>query len=80
MNLDPETLEKIIETHTDVKHIMISLDTGKETFKDHSERLRVLEQQQQLMSGKIAVIIFSIGAAVTLLFNFVISLWNKLQK
>jgi len=80
MEIDQETLRKIIETHNDVKHILISLEDGKETFRNHSERLRALEQQQQLMSGKIAVIIFAIGAAVTLLFNFVISFWNKIVR
>ena len=53
MELDPKTLIKIAETHTHVTHILESLENGNETFKDHDERLRKLEQQQQFMNGKL---------------------------
>jgi len=80
MEMDQRTLTKIAETHAHVKHILNSLEEGKETFKDHDARIRVLEQQQQFTSGKVAIIIMSLGAGVTLIINFAIAAWNKLQR
>ena len=72
MELDQETLKKIAETYTHVTHILESLENGNDTFKDHDERLRALEQQQQFMNGKLAIIIITFGGAVTLIFNLLI--------
>jgi hypothetical protein len=79
MELDPKTLIKIAETHTHVTHILESLENGNETFKDHDERLRKLEQQQQFMNGKLAIIIISLGGVVTLIFNLVIWALHKFK-
>lgn len=79
MELDQKTLIKIAETHTHVAHILESLEDGNETFKDHDERLRVLEQQQQFMNGKLAIIIISLGGVVTLIFNLAIWALHKFK-
>lgn len=71
MELDKDLRIKIIETARDVKHICERLSEGRETFKEHREtfekhdkRIRILEQNQQLLTGKMAIIIIGIGAAV----------------
>ena len=79
MELDQRTLIKIAETHTHVTHILESLENGNETFKDHDERLRKLEQQQQFMNGKLEIIIISLGGVVTLIFNLVIWALHKFK-
>ena len=79
MELDQKTLIKIAETHTHVTHILKSLENGNETFADHDERLRKLEQQQQFMNGKLAIIIISLGGVVTLIFNMFIWALHKFK-
>lgn len=69
MELDKATLTKIAETHTHVQHIMKALDEGKKKFKDCDNRIRGLEQKQNLVIGKMTVIIAGIGGLVALLFN-----------
>lgn len=74
-----DLLEKIVETHTDVKHILKTLESGKETFKDHENRIRKVEQEYQFEKGKIAIIVLLLGAAVTLMINFLMWLYSKLK-
>lgn len=69
MDLDKETLTKIVETHTRVQHIMAALDEGKENFKNCNNRIEQLEQNQNVVLGKMTIIIAGIGGFVTLLFN-----------
>ena len=69
MELDKETLMKIAETHTHVQHILTALDEGKENFKNCDNRMKVLEQNQNIVLGKMAIIIAGIGGFVTLIFN-----------
>jgi F0F1-type ATP synthase delta subunit len=79
MELDPKTLIKIAETHTHVTHILESLENGNEIFKDHDERIRALEKQQQFMNGKLAIIIIALGGVVTLIFNLLIWVLHKFK-
>ena len=83
MGFDKEDHDKIIETAQDVKHILERLEEGKETFKEHrgkfkeqNKRIGKLEKEQQLLVGKMAVILIGIGAAVTLVFNFLLWIWS----
>jgi len=39
MELDQETRDKIIETHTDIKHICDDLEQGREQFKRLDSRI-----------------------------------------
>lgn len=71
MEFDEETHDKIIVMSRDIRYIREQLDNGKETFKNHKKafmeydtRMRILEQNQQLLTGKITIIIISIGAAI----------------
>jgi len=75
-----ELLERIVETHTDVKHILKTLDSGKETFKDHEKRIRKMEQEYQFEKGKIVIIVLLIGGFVTLAINFLMWLYSKMGK
>jgi len=43
MDLDQETRDKIIETHTNVAHIINDLENGKEQFKKLDTRIRRIE-------------------------------------
>ena len=43
MELDSDTRDKIIETHTDIKHILNELEDGREQFKQLDKRLRRVE-------------------------------------
>ncbi len=72
-----ELLEKVVETHTDVKHILISLESGKEMFKDHEKRIRRIEQEYQFEKGRLAIIVLILGGIVTLVINFLIWLYSK---
>lgn len=72
-----DMFEKVVETHNDVKHILISLDAGKEMFKDHDKRIRRLEHDNQFTKGKLVVLIMVLGGAVTLLLNFFMWLASK---
>lgn len=98
LEIDPDTLSKIIETHTEVKHINQSLEDGKQTFRELGERMRALEQrptpcfdahearirnlelQQSSLNGKLAIIVIFVGAGITLITNFAISLWRDAWK
>lgn len=78
--IDPELRDKIIETHTDMKHVRRTLqehDDGIEELRNqhddkieelrnlHDERLRELERTQ----SKIMTYIVVIGSAITLAMN-----------
>ena len=78
MDIDKELRIKIIETARDVKHICERLQEGEDTFKEHKKmfekhdkRLRDLESNQQLLTGKMTVIIMAIGAAMLFVANFI---------
>lgn len=74
--IDPELRDKIIETHTDMRHVRKKLEAGAETFKEHDERLRGLEQNQ----SKIMAIVVGIGSIITLGLNGALYLFGKLWK
>ncbi|MHC1623448.1 MAG: hypothetical protein ACXQTR_02515 [Candidatus Methanospirareceae archaeon] len=78
MELDKDTWEKIIETNTTCKHILKRLEQGEKKFNSHDKRIEKLEQQQQLLMGKFAIIITGLGAFVTLIFNALIWIWTKI--
>lgn len=75
-----ELYDKVIETYTTVKHIEKSLESGKEIFRDHEKRIRILEYENQFTKGKLAIIILLFGGAVTIIFNFLIWLFSKTQR
>ena len=71
MEIDQETHDKILIMAKDIKFIRERLSDGKETFKEHKgifkehdKRIRLLEQDQRLLTGKMAIIVIGIGAAV----------------
>ena len=43
VELDRETRDKIVETHTDIKHILTELEEGRDQFKNIDKRLRRVE-------------------------------------
>lgn len=69
MASDAELRDRIIETHTDVKHILNELSEGRKTFKDHDNRIRSVEKKLQFANGKIIIITMVIVALTTLLVN-----------
>ena len=78
MDIDKGLRIKIIETARDVSHICERLNEGKETFKEHKKifekhekRLRELEGNQQLLTGKMTLIIMGIGALMLFVMNFI---------
>jgi len=80
MEFTEEIRDRIIETARDVKHICEQLDNGKETFKEHRERIRQLELNQQLLTGKAAIIIMLVGAGVLFVTNVIMNLIMRLWK
>lgn len=44
MEIDPDTYDKIIETHNDVKHVRAGIDKMSCQLDDHEKRIRVLEK------------------------------------
>lgn len=78
MELDKETHDKIIETHTHVIHILEELKEGKSKFKEQDKRLSTLEGEQQLLRGKITIIVLGVGVFVTALSNLVFYFWSRL--
>ena len=78
MEMDKDLRIKIIETARDVSHICEQLKEGKDTFKEHKKifekhekRLRELEGNQQLLTGKMTLIIMGIGALMLFVANFI---------
>jgi len=76
MEFDQDTHDKIIEIAKDIKFIREKLSEGKETFKEHDKRLRILENNQQLLTGKITIIITLIGASILFVVNVLMRLWK----
>ena len=74
--IDPELRDKIIETHTDMKHVRKQLDAGKETFEAHDKRIRELEQNHSKLVG----ITLAVGAGITIVLNGVLWLAGKIWK
>lgn len=79
MELDKDTYDKIVETHQDVKHILKALNHGEKTFRDHSKRIRKLEEEQYTQKGKLTLLITAIGGIVTISFNAVVWAWFKVM-
>lgn len=92
--MDNELLSQIFAEVGELKGIMVGvrddLNSGKDRFKDidqreeqrHKEvdeRIRLLEQQQQWMSGKLAAFVMIIGSGVTLAIHFVFWIFDKTQ-
>ena len=75
-DIDPELRDKIIETHTDMRHVRKQLEGGKETFQAHDERLRELEQNQSRITG----VVIAVGSIITLGLNGALYLFGKLWK
>lgn len=73
--IDPELRDKIVQTHTDMRWVRGKLESGEETFKDHDERLRELEQNH----SKIAGIVLAVGAGITLALNGALWLLGKMK-
>ena len=78
--IDPDLRDKIVETHTDMKHVRRTLqehDDGIEELRNqHDERLRCLEQNQ----SKIMTYIVALGSAITVIVNGVLYMVGKLWK
>ena len=78
MECDKDLQDKIIETARDVRHICLRLEEGKDTFKEHkgifkehSKRIRDLESNQQLLTGKMTLLVMGIGAVMLFVANFI---------
>ena len=78
VEFDEETLVKITETHTDVKHILGSLDQGAKTFQNHTERIQDLEKKHQLMKGKLSIVSKLVIGIITIVVGFILYLWVQL--
>jgi len=76
MEFTEEIRDKIIETARDVRYICEQLDVGKETFKEHRERIWKLEQNQQLLIGKVTVMLMFIRAGVLFVANLIARWWK----
>lgn len=78
--IDPELRDKIVETHTDMKHVRRTLqdhdDVIEEVRNQHDERIRALEQTQ----SRIMAYIVLIGAGVTLAMNAAFDVIEKIWK
>ena len=78
MECDKDLRDKIIETARDVRHICSRLEEGKDTFKEHkgifkehAKRIRDLESNQQLLTGKMTLVVMGIGALMLFMANFI---------
>lgn len=78
MEMDKDLRIMIIETARDVKHICERLSEGRETFKEQRKRLEKqdkrindLESNQQLLTGKMTLIVMGIGALMLFMANFI---------
>ena len=78
MELDNKTLEMIIETRNDVKHILKALDNGAKTFQEHTEQIQELKSKHQLMKGKLSVVTKLATGTITVVSSFVVYLWFHL--
>lgn len=80
MQFTEEIRDKIVETARDVRHIREQLDEGKEIFKEHRGRIRQLELNQQLLTGKTAIIVIFLGAGVLFIANLIVNLIMRFWK
>jgi len=78
MELDKETLEMIVATHTNVEHILEALKDGKKTFRDHTGRIQELEKKHQSMKGKLSVITKLVTSIIAVVSSFILYLWFHL--
>ncbi len=76
MDQNKEIYIKIAEIAKDIKFIREQLSEGKETFKEHAERIRQIEQNQQLLTGKVAIMIMVFGAGILFIMNLIARLWK----
>lgn len=78
--IDPELRDKIIETHTDMKHVRRKIehhdDDIEELRNQHDKRLRDLEKNQ----SKIMTYIVVIGSGIALGMKALFALWDKIWK
>lgn len=77
---DPKILEMLIEQRKDLEYIREILKDGKKTFSTHSAQISNLEKNQQMLMGKVGLIVMFIGAAITVAVNGIIWLWLKIIK
>lgn len=77
---DPELRDKIIETHTDMKHVRKSIerhdDEMEELRNQHDERIRVLEQTQSKLMATVLVV----GSGITVIMNGILWIAAKIWK
>jgi len=93
-NVDDELLSKISSEIGELKGIMTGIrndmNDTKERFKaieergsqqhdEIDERVRLLEQQQQWLNGKLAAFVMAVGGGVTLLIHVGIWLFDKIR-
>ena len=80
MPVDSDLRDKIVETHTDMKHVRRRLDQQDEELEElkcqHDERLRELERNQ----SKIMAYVVVIGSGIALGMKAMFALWDKLWK
>ena len=70
--MDPGMRDMIVETHTDVKHILNELSEGRNTFKDHDKRIRSVEKQLQRNNGKLVIVSMIIVGLMTVAVNILV--------
>ena len=70
--MDPGMRDMIVETHTDVKHILNELSEGRNTFKDHDKRIRSVEKQLQRNNGKLIIVSMIIVGLMTIAANILV--------
>ena len=70
--MDPGMRDMIVETHTDVKHILNELSEGRKTFKDHDKRIRSVEKQLQRNNGKLVIVSMIIVGLMTVAVNILV--------
>ena len=72
--IDPDLRDKLIETHTDMKHVRWMIeqhgDVIEELRTQHDERIRKLEQTQ----SKILAYIIAVGSVITVAMNAAIQI------
>ena len=70
--MDPGMRDMIIETHTDVKHILNELAEGRKTFNEHDKRIRSVEKQLQRNNGKLIIVSMIIVGLMTVAANILV--------
>lgn len=79
-DIDPDLRDKIVETHTDMKHVRRRLDAQdneiEELKNQHDERLRELEKNQ----SRLMTYVLLIGSAITIGLNFFWEVYHKIWK